>query len=107
MDPVTGQGWLSYSEPVPLLPGIQIPGFQFVLRLVYFVFFCFGDRVIIHKLIESRLLRQCFDVNEQVSQVVVADVPARHIRVQLCDNRIFTVHNRQAKFFGVELTFQD
>jgi hypothetical protein len=34
--------------------------------------------------IESRLLWQYFEVVDQVSQIVVADIPTRHVCFQLC-----------------------
>ncbi len=52
------------------------------------------------------MLRQCFEVVDQVSQVVVADVPAWHVCIQLRAIGVFTFCNCQAKFFRIELAFQ-
>jgi len=45
-----------------------------------------------------RWLRQCLEVGDQVSQVVVVDVPARHVRLQLRSVRILPAVTARRNF---------
>jgi hypothetical protein len=54
----------------------------------------------------SHMVKQCFEKVDRVSQIIVADIPARHVCLQLCAVRVFTFHKRQAEFFRIELAFQ-
>lgn len=51
-------------------------------------------------------LMQRFEKINQISQIFVTDIPARHVSFQLCAIGILTFHNSQPEFFSIKFGLQ-